>query len=126
MYTNLFLLRISHLNSIESELDTRRLLFLGRLITEQNMSPTVRHLFRTRSDFLFNADLVSPGFLPEILIKYDPQFSTFTCYENWMEIVKAKIREKEKLFGKLFALITQVSKLIRPGETMFPHLSFGP
>ena len=30
------------------------------------MSPTVRHLFRTRTDSFFNADLASLGFIPRI------------------------------------------------------------
>ena len=47
---NQFLLRISNLNSTESEVDTKRFLFLGPLITEQKMSPTVGHLFCKRTD----------------------------------------------------------------------------
>ena len=61
---NLFLLRISNLNSIASEVDTRRLLFLGGLITEQKISPTVRYLFRARIDSFFNADLTSLSLYP--------------------------------------------------------------
>ena len=78
---NLFLLRISNLNSIESEVNTRRLLFLGRLITEQKISPTVRYLFRTRIDSFFNADLASLGFIPRIyetINKYDLPHSVST------------------------------------------------
>ena len=41
------LLKISNLNSIESEIDLKKLLFLGRLITEPNMSAVVKGLFRS-------------------------------------------------------------------------------
>ena len=42
-------LRISGLNSIESEIDVKRLLFLGRLITQPKMSVAVRTLFQSVS-----------------------------------------------------------------------------
>ena len=112
MYTSLFLLRISNLNSTESEVDIRRPLFLGRLITEQKMSPTVRHLFRTRTDSFFDADPASLGFIPRIyetLNKYDLLHfqlwfseSIFPCYENWKVIVRTKIREKENTIWQAF------------------------
>ena len=35
----LLLLRLSGLNSVESEISTRKLLFLGRLLTGENMAP---------------------------------------------------------------------------------------
>ena len=43
-------LRISGLNSIESELDVKRQLFLGRLITQPKMSVAVRTLFQSRTE----------------------------------------------------------------------------
>ena len=43
------LLKISNLNSIESEIDLKKLLFLGRLIAEPNMSAVVKGLFRSRA-----------------------------------------------------------------------------
>ena len=39
------LLKLSSLNSIESEIVLRKLLFLGRMITENKLTPTVRNLF---------------------------------------------------------------------------------
>ena len=45
----LLLLKISNLNSIESEIDLKKLLFLGRLITEPNMSAVVKGLFCSRA-----------------------------------------------------------------------------
>ena len=49
----LLLLEISNLNSIESEIDLKKLLFLGRLITEPNMSAVVKGLFRSRAAIFF-------------------------------------------------------------------------
>ena len=45
------LLKLSGLNSIESEVATKKLLFLGRLITEPKMTPLIKNLFdgRTKS-----------------------------------------------------------------------------
>ena len=40
------LLRLANLNSTESEIDLKKLLFLGRLITETKMPPTVKGLFQ--------------------------------------------------------------------------------
>ena len=40
-------LRISGLNSIESDIDVKRLLFLGHLITQPKMSVAVRTLFQS-------------------------------------------------------------------------------
>ena len=45
-----FLLKVSGLNSIESEIDVKKLLFLGRLITEMKMTSAVRSLFFNRVD----------------------------------------------------------------------------
>ena len=39
------LLKMSGLNSVASEIAIKKLLLLGRLITEPNMAPTVRNLF---------------------------------------------------------------------------------
>ena len=41
----LHLIKISNLNPIESEIDLKKLLFLGRFITEPNMSAVVKGLF---------------------------------------------------------------------------------
>ena len=49
----LILLKISNLNSIESEIDLKKLLFWGRLITEPNMFAVVKGLFRSRAASFF-------------------------------------------------------------------------
>ena len=96
------LLKISKLNSIESEIDLKKLLFWGRLITEPNMSAVVKGLFRSRAASFFEADLTPIGVLPSIceaLNKYDLFHyfqswfldSSFPSYSHWNSIVKTKI-----------------------------------
>ena len=47
------LLKLSCLRSIKSEIALRKLLFLGRLLTEDKMAPVVRNLFEIRTSKLF-------------------------------------------------------------------------
>ena len=86
------LLKLSGLRSIESEIALRKLLFLGRLLTEDKMAPVVRNLF----------EIVSLGILPticEVLQKYDLfnyfdtwfSDSVFPTYLSWKAIVKTGI-----------------------------------
>ena len=49
----LLLLRLSGLNSVESEISIRKLLFLGRILSRENMAPVVRNLFQIRSQSFF-------------------------------------------------------------------------
>ena len=44
MCQSALLLRLTDLNSIEAEIDMRKLLCLGRLVTEPKMAPSVRNL----------------------------------------------------------------------------------
>ena len=60
------LLRLANLNSTESEIDLKKLLFLGRLITETKMPPIVKGLFQCRVDDFFNSSLTSIGVLRSI------------------------------------------------------------
>ena len=57
----LLLLKMSALNSIGSEIAIKKLLFLGRLITEPNMTPTVRNLFESRTESYFDTTITSFG-----------------------------------------------------------------
>ena len=95
--------QISNLNSIESEIDLKKLLFLDRLITEPKMSTVVKGLFRGRAASFFEADFTPIGVLPSIceaLNKYDLFHyfqswlldSSFPSYSHWKSIVKTKIR----------------------------------
>ena len=62
------LLKLSALNSIEAEIDLKKLKFLGRLITEPKMAPAVRSLFSSRLDSFFDANITSRGVLATIVI----------------------------------------------------------
>ena len=103
---NLLLQRLSGLNSIESEIALRKLLFLGRLITEPKMAQSVRSLFMSRAESYFVARVASMGVLLSIieaLNKYDLYHffvswfhdSIFLTYLNWKCIVKTKVRNFE-------------------------------
>ena len=100
------LLKLSGLYSIEAEIDLKRLMFFGRLITEPKMAPAVRSLFSSRLDSFCNANTTSRGVLANIcdsLHKYDLfhylelwfRESIFPTYSNWKTIVKTKILKKE-------------------------------
>ena len=80
----------------------RKLLFLGRLVNEPKMAPSVRNLLRSRTESLFDKDFKSIGILPSIceaLNKYGLfnyfeiwfNSSTFPTYRNWKSIVKNKV-----------------------------------
>ena len=51
------ILRLAGLNSIESEIDVKRLLFLGRLITEPKMATVVKNMFRSRAESYFDSSI---------------------------------------------------------------------
>ena len=76
------ILRISGLNSIESEIDVKRLLFLGGLITQPKMSVAVRTLFQSRTESFVDVNIISIGVLSSIceaLQKYD----LFDHFKAW-------------------------------------------
>ena len=94
---------MSGLNSVASEIAIKRLLFLGRLITEPGMAPTVRNLFQCGVESYFDTNVTSAGVLlsiNEALVKYDLfhhfeswyNSSTFPSYESWKRIVRDRIR----------------------------------
>ena len=75
------LLKLSNLNSVEAEGDIKKLLFLGRLITQANMAKTVKSLFLVRVENYFDSRFSSLGAIPSIcetLCKYD----LFQLFEN--------------------------------------------
>ena len=79
---NLLLQRLSGLNSIESEIALRKLLFLGRLITEPKMVQSVRSLLMSDTERYVEASLASMGALSsviETLNKYD----LFHFFVSW-------------------------------------------
>ena len=78
----LLLLKISNLNSVESEIDLKKLLFLGRLITEPNMSAVVKGLFRSRASSFFEADFTPIGVLPSICEAFN-KYDLFHYFQSW-------------------------------------------
>ena len=100
------LLKFSDLNSIESEIDLKKLLFLGRLITESKMAPVVKSLFLTRVESYFSSNYPSTGVISsfcDALRKYDllqfleswHSLSIFPSYTEWKSIVKSRVRMHE-------------------------------
>ena len=91
---NLLILQLASLNSMKSEIDIRKLLFLDRLLTEPKMTFVVNSLFQSRAASYFDPNIKSIGVLPSIcdtLCKYKLfiYFETwfhnyiFPCYEEW-------------------------------------------
>ena len=72
-----FLLRLTDLNSVKAEIDMIKLLFLGSLVTDSKLAPSVKNLLRSRSESLCyqaGVKLIKLVFLPSIweaLCKYD-------------------------------------------------------
>ena len=103
---NLLILQPAGLNSIESEIDIRKLLFLGRLLTKPKMTFGVKSPFQSRATSYFDPNIKSIGVLPSIcdtLCKYNlfTYFETwfhiyvFPCYEEWKSIVYREVRNSE-------------------------------
>ena len=68
------LLKLLGLNSIKSEVATKKLLFLGRLIAEPKMTPLIKNFFDSRTKSFFDSDISSLGVPPSIaesLEKFD-------------------------------------------------------
>ena len=76
------LLKHSGLNSIESEVTTKKLLFSGRLITEHKMTPLIKDLFDSGTKSFFDSDISSLGILPSIA-KSLKKFDLFYYFETW-------------------------------------------
>ena len=101
------ILKLSGLNSIESEIALRKLLFLGRMITENKSTATVRNLFHYRVDSFFDGSASSLGRLPSIrealhryeLFDYFESWfhnSAFPNYWSWKTIVENKVNKYEE------------------------------
>ena len=98
--------RLSGLNSIESEITLRKLLYFDRLIAEPKVAQSVRNLFMNKAESYFDDSVTSVSVLPSIieaLNRYDLfhfffswfHDSTFPTYSNWKWIVKTKVRNFE-------------------------------
>ena len=65
---------MSELNFVASEFAIKKLLFVGHLINEPNMTPTVRNLFQRGAQSYSDTNVTSTGVLLsviEVLVKYD-------------------------------------------------------
>ena len=100
------LLKLFRLNSIESEIAPKKLVF-GSFSYWTKMTPALRSLFELRSKSLFYANIISLGILPSIcealhkfgLFHYfDKWFQNliFPTYTSWKLIVKRKIKDNEE------------------------------
>ena len=76
------LLKLSDLNSIESEVATKKLLSLGRFITEHKMTPLIKDLFDSSTKIFFDSDMSSLGLLPSIAESLE-KFDLFYYFETW-------------------------------------------
>ena len=102
---------MSGLNSIASEIAIKKLLFLGRLITEPNMAPTVRKLFESRIESYFDTTIRYVGVMlsiNEVLVRYDLfqyfeswfNYPTFPSYTDWKRILRDKIQVFEDAWSQ--------------------------
>ena len=106
---------MSGLNSVASEIAIKKLLFLGSLITEPNMAPTVRNLFQCRAESYFDTNVTSAGVLfsiSEALVKYN----LFHHFESWYN---------SSTFPS-YATIIQTFILFRPVLKIYLLQIFGP
>ena len=103
---NLLILKLVGLNSIEPETDIRKLVFLGRLLTEPKMTFVVKSIFQSRATSYFDPNIKSIGVLPstcDTLCKYNlfTYFETwfhnyiFLCYKEWKSIVYCEVCNSE-------------------------------
>ena len=131
------LLKMLGLNSVASEIAIKKLLFLGRLITEPNMAPTVRNLFQCRVESYFNTDVTSAGVLlsiSESLVKYNLlhhfeswyNSSTFPSYEIGKELSEIEFESLRKMHGCNSVTIIQTFILFRPVLKIYLLQIFGP
>ena len=88
---------------------------MGRMITENKLTPTVRNLFRYRVDSFFDENISSLGILPsicealhryELFDYFESRFlnATFPNYSSWKTIVKNKINKYEENAWNEYAL----------------------
>ena len=98
--SNLLFLQLAGLNSIESEIDIRKLLLLGDLLTEPKMTFVVKSLFQSRATSYFDPNIKSIGVLqvsvtpcvntvclPTLKLGVTTLSFLVTRYEEWKLIV---------------------------------------
>ena len=132
---NLLILQLAGLNSIESEIDIRKLLFLGRLLTEPKMTLVVKSLSQFRAMSYFDPNIKSVGVLPSIcdtLFKYN----LFTLKLGFTTLSFLVTRNGSQLFTVKCVTAKQINGLSAVSHTLtcnwqklvwiiFLHNSFG-
>ena len=94
------LLALSCLNSVESEIATRKLLLSGRLINEPKMSPAVKSLFDSRTKCFFDSDIRSLCVFPSIAEALH-KYQLFHYFENLHNSLTVQIYSSwKKLCGQ--------------------------
>ena len=132
--TKQLLLKLSGLNSIESEIAIKKMLFLG--ILGAKTAPAVGSLFESITQSYFDTNIDSKGVLPsicKILHKYDLfgyfdswfSDSTFPTYLTWKIIVMRKIHELRKKHGIILSMAIQPCKLPKLALRVSLRISFG-
>ena len=97
----------NHHDSVESEIEYRKLLFTGRLLSVTNIPITVKTLFRTRIESFYDEKISSIGVFStifEALSKHDlliyleewRKTAIFPTYSVWKNLVKEHIILFEK------------------------------
>ena len=128
---NKLIFQLAGFNSIESEINIRKLLFLGRLLTEPKMTFVVKSIFQSRATSYFDPNIKSIGVLPiicdtlckyNLFIYFETWFynSVFPCYEEWKSVVYCEVCNSEMKKSGLSTCISQ--KLVK---ILFLHNSFG-
>ena len=96
------LLKLSCLNSIESEVATKKLLFSGRLFTEPKMTPLIINLFNGRNKSFLDSDipsLILPSHWRNLIFSITLKHgitAPFPYNPNWKNIVRDSIIRFEK------------------------------
>ena len=122
--------RLGCVNSVESEIEYRKLLFIGRLLSVPNIPITVKTLFRTRIERFYDEKISSIGVFStifEALSKHDlPVYleerrktAIFPTYSVWKNLVKECIILFEKNRWSDHCLNhpnMEISRLSRPCE----------
>ena len=99
--------RLACVNSVESEIEYRKPLFIGRLLSVPNIPITVKTLFRTRIESFYDEKISSIGVFStsfEALSKHDlliyleewRKTAIFPTYSVWKNLVKERIILFEK------------------------------
>ena len=134
----LLLLKMSGLNSIVSEIDIIKLLFLGRLITEPNMAPTVRNLFESRTESYFDTNITSVGVVfsisavlsemrfVSIFCNYSLTTPHFETIQIGKELSEIRFKSLRGTHGLSFVTLIQACTLLILVSKICLSINFGP